>query len=137
MQIQHSTYHRVLRVSAVICAFILLFQTGLVFKPTQQLSQHTQNYLANAIGMSASVEPTELNSLTAELTAQKLALSARESAVAEREIAVNLAQGGPDQRATYVMAAILFILLLLIILNYVLDYLRSRNRLTSNELQTV
>lgn len=134
---QSSSYHRVLRVSALVVAFVLLFQSGLVLESTRQLSLNTQNYLANAIGMSASVEPTELNTLTAELTAQRLALSAREAAVSEREIAVNLAQGGSSQRSTYVLSAILFILLVLIIINYGLDFLRSREQRGREEFQTV
>jgi hypothetical protein len=116
---------------------MLIFQSGVIVQSSKQLSLNTQNYLANAVGMSASVEPTELNTLTAELTAQRLALSARETAVAEREIAVNLAQGGSSQRTTYVLSTILFILLVLIIINYGLDFLRSRERYEKEELQTV
>jgi hypothetical protein len=122
-----SLYHRVLRVSAVVCALMLLFESGLVSPVTKQLSVETHQYLANAVGVGASVGPTELNSLTSELTKQKLALEAREQAVKEREIEIGLAEGqSSNETSTYVLSGILFILLVLIILNYTLDYLRAR-----------
>lgn len=128
---QHSTYHRSLRVAVVVCAFVLLFVSGLVSQTTAQLSHNTHLYLANAIGMSASVKPTELNELTAELTAKERELAAREAALREREIAVNLSTGetASTDIATYILSSILFILLVLILLNYVLDYLRAKEQL--------
>jgi hypothetical protein len=127
---QHSMYHRVLRVSAVVCACVLLFESGLIIEGTRQVSLDTHAYLANVVGMSASVEPTELNSLTSELTQQKLALDAREAAIRDREIEVGLAPGEAtsNERAIYILSGILFVLLVLIILNYVLDYLRLREQ---------
>lgn len=125
--IQHSIYHKVLRVSAVVCALMLLFESGLVHDSTRQLSVGTHQYLANAVGASASVEPTELNTLTAELTAQKLALQQREDAVRDREIEIGLAPGeSQNQNMIYLLSGILFLLLVLIVLNYTLDYLRFR-----------
>ena len=125
--VKHSKYHKVLRVSAVVCALMLLFESGLVHESTKRLSIGTHSYLANAVGAVASVEPTELNSLTAELTAQKLALQQRESSVREREIEIGLLPGeSANQTTTYVLAGMLFLLLVLIVLNYLLDYLRLR-----------
>jgi hypothetical protein len=126
----HSMYHRVLRVSALVCACVLLFESGLVIESTRQLSLDTHSYLASVVGMSASVEPTELNTLTSELTEQKLALDAREAAIREREIEVGLAPGQAtgNERMIYILSGILFVLLVLIILNYALDYLRYRER---------
>jgi hypothetical protein len=135
---QNSYYHRCLRVSAVVFALLLVFESGLVHESTATLSVGTHQYLANAIGMSASVEPTELNQLTAELTVQKRALEAREAALREREIAVNLANdSSSNQRTTYVLASILFILIVLILLNYILDYRRDRGRSRVDTLQPV
>lgn len=111
----------------VVCALILVFESGIVSKSTVALSVNTHQYLAQAVGMSASVEPTELNSITAELTKQKLLLDKREAAVAEREIRVNVREASdPNTTAVYVLSVIVFILLLLIITNYILDYLRAR-----------
>jgi hypothetical protein len=126
-----STYHRSLRIALVVCAVVLLFDSGLVYEPSKYIASDTGQYLATVVGMSASVEPTELSLLTAELTKRERELAAREAALKEREIGVNLSSGtGGTDTSTYLMASILFILLILIVLNYALDYLRSR------ELQT-
>jgi hypothetical protein len=123
-----SHYHRFLRISLVVCAVILLFDSGLVDESTRQLSNGTQSYLVATVGVGAAVEPTELNTLTAELTSRQRELDAREAVLREREIEVSLNNGGTlsSDYSTYVLASILFILLLLILLNYILDYLRIR-----------
>lgn len=125
---EQTNYHRILRVSAVVMAIALVFQSGVVSDSTAVISQGTHAYLANAVGMSASVEPNELNRYTAALTEKEQELAAREAALEEREIAVDLQSRGEtsSDTATYVMASILFILLVLIVLNYTLDYLRLR-----------
>lgn len=124
---KNSNYHRFLRVSAVVCALALVFESGLVSESTAQISRGTHTYLANAIGMSASVQPTELNTITAALTARERELAAREAALREREISVGISSGDvSNEKATYLLASILLILLVLILLNYALDYLRSR-----------
>lgn len=127
-RLEQSMYHRVLRVAALVCAFVLIFESGLLSDSTEQLSQNTHSYLANAVGVGASVQPTELNRYTAELTARERELDEREAALNEREIAVELSTGGVagNETATYLLASILFILLLLILLNYTLDYLRAK-----------
>ena len=125
--VKHSKYHKVLRVSAVVCTMMLLFESVLVHDSTRQLSIGTHEYLANAVGATASIDPTELNSLTAELTAQKLALQQRETSLREREIEIGLLPGeSANQKTTYILAGVLFLLLILIVLNYTLDYLRLR-----------
>jgi len=82
--------------------------------------------------MSVGVAPNELNTITAELTKQRTVLAQREELIQEREIELGLnssaradSSGGGD-RVTYVLAAILFVQLVLIVLNYALDYLRTR-----------
>ena len=131
----HTVYHRILRISVLVCAIALVFESGIVSESTAVLSQNTHSYLANAVGMSAGVAPTELNQYTAALTQKERELEAREAALSEREIAVNLTTGSSsNERVTYILAAILFILLVLIVLNYLLDYLLS---LQQQQLQTV
>lgn len=126
--IQDSNYHRILRVSAVVCAAVLLFESGLISESTVQMSQDTHMYIANSVGATASVAPNEFNVITAELTQQRRLLEAREAALTEREIAIGLSESGQaSQRAIYLIASMLFILLTLIILNYALDYLRARD----------
>jgi hypothetical protein len=74
------------------------------------------------IGINASVAPTELNTLTAQLTQ-------REQELREREIAVQLKEESPSEStdmSTYILSILLFILLVLIVLNYALDYIRTK-----------
>lgn len=123
VDVKQSMYHRVLRVSALVCAFVLLFESGLVHNSTAILSQNTHQYLANAVGVGAAVEPTELNMVTAELTTAKIELQK------EREINIGLREGQGESATTiYILSGILFVLLVLIVLNYVLDYLRYREQ---------
>ncbi len=130
MSSKNSNYHRVLRVSALVCAIALVFESGLLSESTAVLSQNTHSYLANAVGMTVGVAPTELNQYTAQLTQKERELDAREAALNERAISVNLANAGEstNDTATYLLASILFILLVLILLNYILDYLRMKEQ---------
>lgn len=127
MYIEHTHYHRLLRISAVVVAVVLVFKSGLLSESTARLTLQTEQYLATAVGVRVGVEPTELNQITAALTEREQQLAAREAELREREIAVNLNEGGATaDSGTYILSAILFILLVLIILNYVLDLLRVR-----------
>jgi hypothetical protein len=122
-------YHKVLRVAAVVCALTLLFESGLLHESTKIMSKNTHQYLANSVGVGASINPTELNTVTAELTAAKMELQR------EREINVGITERGNNDRMIYILSGILFVLLVLIILNYTLDYLRYREQkmLRTNE----
>jgi len=93
------------------------------------------DYVATAVGMSAGVKPTELNQITAALTERQRELDAREAALSEREIAVRLNSqpATATDYSTFVLSGVLFILLLLIVLNYVLDYLRTREQATKEQ----
>lgn len=118
-------------------AFVLAFQSGLFTESTARLAEHTQVYLASSIvGVSASVQPTELNSITAGLTAKELALAQREKSVTDREINAGISNGtfGSQNQTTFILGGMLFIILVLLILNYALDYLRYRNQLLTQSL---
>jgi len=127
-----STYHSLLRISAATLAVVLLFDSGLLSPVTKQLSQNTQDYFAQAIGMYAGVQPTELNQITAELTQRDRMLSQREGEVSAREIAVGLAKNNETSidYSTYILSVLLFIILVLIIINYTLDYVRARGHIS-------
>lgn len=122
-----SLYHICLRTTAVVMALLLVFDSGLMSPITRELSSEAQYYVATGIGIQAGVEPTELNMITAALTEKEQELAEREAALREREIDVAVGRISSDTNtSTYTLAALLFVLLVLIVLNYVLDYLRSR-----------
>ena len=124
-------YRSVLRVSAVVTACVLVFQSGLVNQQTAVLFDETAHNLGAMVGMSASVQPTEYNTITAELTKQQQLLAGREEQIAAREIELGLSDGSggaASQTTTYLLAAILLIQLILLLLNYFLDYLRVREQ---------
>jgi hypothetical protein len=132
--LEFSTYHKILRISSLSLAFVLLFQSGIISQTTANLTSNTQTYLANVVGVTVGVAPTELNQVTAELTKKSTELSAREEALREREIAVGLSseQSSSQNRSTFILGTILFILLILIVLNYTLDFVRARYPVTEN-----
>ena len=124
-----SLYHKLLRVSALTIALVLLFVSGIVSSATKDLSTNTGLYLANAIGIQAAVAPNEFNTLSAQLLE-------RDSEIQQREIAVSLKEANQTRsdRATFVLSVLLFVLLMLIILNYILDFIRSRKVVTTQKL---
>lgn len=129
-----SLYHKCLRIGALTLSLLLVFVSGLLNDTTAELAKLTTSQMANAIGISVGVAPTELNMMTAELTAWERTLADREAAIVEREIAVGLNTGNGQSTtdwSTFILATILFILLLLIVLNYALDYMRRQPRLDS------
>jgi hypothetical protein len=127
--LEFTYYHKILRISSLVLAITLIFQSGLVSDTTARMSLQTQSYVANSVGVFVGVEPTELNSITAGLTAKELALDAREKALVEREIDVGVNKDGAATRdyTTFILSLSLFIVVLLLVLNYTLDYLRYHN----------
>ena len=124
---QHTLYHSLLRMISLTVALVLVFESGLINPVTKELSQNTHTYIATAIGMYAGVESTALNTITADLTRRETELAAREAEVTEREIAVGLNAGtGSGDNSVYILSSILFVLLVLIILNYILDFWRQK-----------
>lgn len=121
--LEHSLYHSALRISVLVFTSVLIFDSGLVLEETKLFSTSTQQYLANVVGVKASVEPTEMNQLTAKITELEGELEEK-----ERLIAVSIKDnsvGGMD-KSTLILSVIVGILLVLIILNYILDFIRMR-----------
>jgi len=120
-----------------------LFQAGLVSHTTALLATNTQLYLANAVGVTVGVAPTEINQITAELTKKTTELKQREELLHQREIAVELGSNTSalQDRSTFILGSVLFILLVLIVLNYVLDFVRNKRLLVtkyvSNKSQSI
>lgn len=123
--VTNSLYHSFLRVVVCVFAFLLVFDSGIWSEATKNLSEYTQAHLANVVGVTVGVPPNEYNQLTTRITELENELSAK-----ERLIAVNLRDGevGGLDRSTFILSIILFILLTLIVLNYILDYRRGRNQ---------
>lgn len=124
-----SWYHKSLRVSAVVLAAVLAFESGLISPHTAGLADQTRWYVASVVGVQAGVEPNELNLITAALTERSHSLDEREAAIAQREIEVGITAGSSPSSGdsgTYVLSVILFVLLALILLNYALDFARMR-----------
>ncbi len=116
-----SAYHAFLRTAAVVFAMLVLFDGGFVVPITKELSDNALSYLANsATSVTAGVPETELNKVSGELSAWERDLQAREREIAARDFGSN-----PDY-STYILSSILFLLTVLIIVNYVLDWMRVR-----------
>lgn len=128
--IAYSWYHSALRIGLVVMATALVFESGLLSTVTRDITYTAGQQIASVVGMSASVAPNELNVITAKLTEREQQLALREAALIERELAVGVTgSAAPNSnRTTFLMAAVLFILLLLIVFNYFLDYIRSKER---------
>lgn len=124
-------YHKFLRVGAVLVTGVLIFDGGFIAPVTKQLSDTTYQYLAGAgASVTAEVAPTEYNKITAELTKREQELSAREASLEEREIAARgFGSSGTVDYSTYILSIILFILTVLILLNYAMDWTRVRTRM--------
>jgi hypothetical protein len=120
----HSVYHKILRVSLLSTAIVLVFDGGFVVPVTKHLSDNTVSYLANSVGIFAQIEPNELNTITAELTRREAELDAREASL--RTIEARNFNTDTRDYSTYILSVILFILTLLIMVNYMLDWRRAR-----------
>lgn len=124
-----SRYHKFLRISLLVTAFVLVFDSGLLFNVTKNISDDTISYVGS-VGSSvfASVPPNEINTLTAQISEQQRILDAREAALNEREIAGRTFTTNPEtDYSTYIISTILFIIIVLLVLNYALDLARVRN----------
>lgn len=119
---QHSTYHSLLRVSALTLSLVLLFASGVLSPVTRELTGSTARYLANAISMSASVAPNDYNALSAQIAQKQQELNQREIEVGLKEQSANAGSELP----IYILSTLVFILLVLIVLNYALDFIRAR-----------
>lgn len=128
-----SLYHSALRVSALVLCGTLLFVSGSVVPQTQILTVETERYLANAVSASASVAPNEYNVITAALTEQQAELDERAARLSERELALGLRTDTSrsvwsGEQITAVNSVLLFIVVVLMVINYTLDFGYRRQR---------
>ena len=121
---KNSLYHSFLKIAVCVFAFVLVFDGGLALPATESMSSLTQQHLASVVGVTLGVAPNEMNQLTTRITELETELEAK-----ERLIAVNLQNTNSDGSldvSTFVLSIIVFILLVLIVLNYALDYIRQK-----------
>lgn len=122
--LENSLYHSFLRVMVSVLAIALVFDSGLLFEETILLSNTTEQYLASVVGVTVGVAPTELNQLTSRITELETELEEKERLIA---VSVgNTETNQPFDTSTFILSVILFILLTLIVLNYILDFMRAR-----------
>lgn len=128
-------YHRFLRISLLVTAFVLVFDSGILFPVTKQLSQNTFSYLGSVgSGMFASVPQNEINTLTAQISERERTLDAREASLRDREIAAREYDTSTNSDySTYIISVILFIIIVLLVLNYVMDFVRNRKLLYAKQ----
>jgi len=107
--IKFSTYHKILRICSAVLACVLLFQAGLVSQTTATLATHTQLYLASAVAVTTST------SAISEVSFEQL----------EESSVFNDVSNEVQDRSTFILSATLLIILLLIVLNYSLEYIRA------------
>jgi hypothetical protein len=125
-------YSSFLRISALVTALVLMFDSGILLPVTKQLSDTTISYVASigaGVGTSASVPENELNALSAQIAERQRVLDAKEAELNEREIATRSfnTAGTAENLSTYILSTILFILTVLIVLNYAMDWARVRS----------
>jgi hypothetical protein len=133
MSIRTSTYHRALRVSALITFLLLGFMSGMLFPQGDMLSRTTSAYLANVVGVGASVVPNGTNTLVQELKNRSDLLDQKEREIDARARDHESPFGDPTVLA---LSLILGVQLILIVTNYILDYRRFRTLVLKVPTQT-
>lgn len=125
--LEHSPYHKTLRVMALVVMVVMLFQGGLVSKSTTELASITGEYLTAAVGVSVGVPQNELNTLTTRIAELETQVGYKDAQLRERELEIGLSsRDNSSYSVTIILASIQFILLLLIVVNYTLDYFRAQ-----------
>ncbi len=122
--LQTSVYHRTLRLLAVVTVCVLVMDSGLALPQTAALSDQAQQYLLAAVGVHVGVAPNDVNVLTARITELEQELGARDRVI---PVSISQPESGSFNTSTFLLSLILFMQLVLIVLNYILDYTRGRS----------
>ncbi len=125
---QVSRYHKFLRVSLLVTACALVFDSGAFFPVTREFSNTTVSYIAS-VGSQvlANVPQNEINVLSGQIAEQQRVLDLREAELNEREIASrSFITKTESDYSTYIISTILFIITVLLVLNYAMDWARVR-----------
>lgn len=101
-------YHKFLRTMMVVVACLLIADSGMYFPITKQLSNVTTQYVASVtLGTDTSITENTNNTPVAP-------------------------QNEKNDYSTFILSVIQFILILLIVFNYVLDFIRAREMRVSH-----
>lgn len=122
-------YRSFLRIGILVSLITLLFDGGFVVPITKQFSNNAFLYLGS-VGSSvlARVEPNEINTLSAQIADRQRELDAREALLRGREIETrDFGQGNATDYSTYIITAVLFLLTVLLVLNFAMDFARIRS----------
>ena len=103
---QVSRYHKLLRIALLVIAVVLIFDGGFLIPITQQFSDNTMVYLGS-VGTSDVSEDFETNSLNAEASG--------------------------DNYSTYMLSALLSLVISLLLINYMVHWIRARARTKSSQ----
>lgn len=114
--IASSMYHSALRVLVLVFAVALVFESGMLSSATQTITHSAGQQFAAAI--QATVDSANYTDEAGIMPA----MQTQESEVAAVTSSEALSRG------TFLLSIVVFILLLLIVLNYILDHLRTKER---------
>lgn len=127
---QVDRYRSFLRISVLVAAIVLVFDSGVALPITKELSDNTIVYLANVgsgVGATATVPANEYNELSAQIAKEQQRLSALDEELRAREITSRTYDTETQtDYSTYIMSVILFILTVLLVLNYAMDWARVK-----------
>jgi len=113
--ISTSWYHSILRISVLVFALALVFESGILSSVTQTIAHTAGEQFATAIQAT-----TDNANYDEEVLSPEIARNQSE--------VKTLTVSPTTTKSTFLLSAIVFILLLLVVLNYILDYLRSKER---------
>lgn len=108
--------------SLILCAvlFVSLFTLGSVSLGPKEFTRQ----LGSAVSVSAGVAANEYNTLAQAIFEKEAEVNAREAALAEREMAV-MNGSEKDTKLVAIVLSVGFLLLVLILLNFYLDWKRK------------
>ncbi len=118
-------YRSVLRVSMLVTTSLLVFDSGILFPLTKQISSDTQRYVAEVVSVGARIDQNEVNTLSEELRKRDEELDQREANLRTIE-ARTFGDGSTPDYSTYILSFLLFVLTVLVLFNYILDWRRAR-----------
>lgn len=126
-----SVYHKVLRVSALTVALMLVFESGMCSPVSKQFADNTIIMLASASTQVGIMNFSSNLNVAATLTARQNVIDTTNGNLSERSAPTRISVETESGYPTYVLSTILFLLVLLILMNYLFDWRRAHVYVTS------